>query len=49
VAVKKEKLKRGPGFFKQQHEENAEGMKKKKRKAGIERNKTLRRKKNVLS
>ena len=47
MAVKKDKLKKGPGFFQQQKEQNVEGMKKKREKARIERNKTLRRKKNV--
>ena len=33
MAVKKENLKKGSGFFKQQHEKNAEEMKKKRRNA----------------
>ena len=47
MAVKKENLRKGPGFFQQQQDDNVDGMKKKREKARIERNKTLRRKKNV--
>jgi hypothetical protein len=47
MAIKKENLKKGSGFFKQQHEGNVEEMKKKRKKARVERNKTLRRKKDV--
>ena len=31
MAVKKDKLKKGPGFFQQQQEQNVEGMKKKEK------------------
>jgi hypothetical protein len=47
MAVKKENLSKGSGFFRQQHDQNEEGMKVKRKKATKERNKTLRRKKNV--
>jgi hypothetical protein len=33
MPVKKENMKKGSGFFKQQHEKNAEEMKKKRTKA----------------
>lgn len=33
MTVKKENMKKGSGFFKQQHEKNAEEMKKKRTKA----------------
>ena len=47
MAVKKDKLKKGPGFFQQQQEQNVEGIKKKRERARVERKKTMRRKKNV--
>ena len=47
MAVKKDKLKKGPGFFQQQQEQNVEGMKKKREIARVERKKTMRRKKNA--
>lgn len=47
MTINKKRLRKGSGFFKQQQEENVEEMKKKRAKARVERNKTLRRKKNV--
>jgi hypothetical protein len=40
MAVKKENLKKGSGFFKQQHEQNVDGMKKKRKKAVKKRKET---------
>ena len=47
MAVKKDKLKKGPGVFQQQQEHNVEGFKKKRERARVERKKTMRRKKNA--
>ena len=46
MTIKKDNLKRGSGFFKQQHEQNKEVMKKKRKKAK-KTTKAFRSKKNV--